>query len=189
MKYRQTLILILFYSVSLTCGAVENNVETVKSLIKYFLPTQDKLSKKTTVDFRTGDFNGDGIEDIVVVFKPAFKPEQTSQLIMSEPWTYPGVTPGNKYHSSIAIFNGSHSDWISDKTRVFVMLARSGVLETPSFKLIVSKKTDKDYTDYSEMLPVKTSYDLLILPTEAGIDTYVYWDKNTYKFLEPEEMP
>ncbi len=35
----------------------------------------------------------------------------------------------------------------------------------------------------------KVNGDIIILPTEAGIDTYVYWDSDSYKLHIPEEEP
>ena len=105
------------------------------------------------------------------------------------PWVYPSTEKSKKYHRSLVIFQKTSNNWLTDKTRVFTMLDTTGVLETPSFKLLVSYKSNKDYSEHASMLPVKTNSDLIILPTEAGIDTYIYWDKDTYKLFEPEEIP
>ncbi|HFD32488.1 MAG TPA: hypothetical protein ENJ28_07290 [Gammaproteobacteria bacterium] len=187
MKYIYTLISILMLLTPLSCSAdtTGNNLETVNKLLNHYFPNQQKQNNSKVV-FKTGDFNGDGLEDIVALFKPKSKPAETSQLRVSTPWSY---SPDKKYHRSLVIFQKAGSDWFSGKTQVFALLATTGVLETPSFKLIVSDKSDKDYREHTSMLPLKTNNALIILPTEAGIDTYVYWDKVKYTLFEPEEIP
>ena len=111
------------------------------------------------------------------------------QVMFSTPWHFAGKLPKDKQHTSLAIING-HADGIKSKnTSEFAMLDYTGVLETPSFSLIRIKQGDKDYKQHQAMLPVKSSGDILVLPTEAGIDTYVYWDKDRYKLHVPEEVP
>ena len=68
------------------------------------------------------------------------------------------------------------------------MLDYTGAHETPFFELIVSHVGDNDYKNNISYLPVKLKMDLIVIPTEAGIDTYIYFDKDGYKLFEPEEM-
>lgn len=177
------------FTVSQACSAAEINAETVNQLINKYLSTHDVINEKARVTYKSGDFNGDAKEDIAVIFQPTSKPVKTAQLTVNTLWSAQEAAAAKKYYKSLAIFNGNNDKWESGKIRVFVMLDTLGVLETPSFELLVSKKSDKDYIYHSEMLPVKTNSDLLVLPTEAGIDTYIYWDNHTYKLFEPEEMP
>jgi len=190
MKYIYILISLPILLIPLSCsaGISGNNSETVVKLLNYFFPEQKKLNNTKPI-FKLGDFNGDGLEDITVLFKPTSKPIETSQLKVSMPWVYPSTKTSKKYHRSLVIFQKAGNNWLTDKTRVFTMLDTTGVLETPSFKLLVSYKKDKDHSEHTSMLPVKTNNDLIILPTEAGIDTYIYWDKDTYKLFESEEIP
>ena len=192
MKYIYILASLPFLLLPLSCSAENNNTNnsaTVVKLINKFLAKQVALKKNASPSFKLGDFNGDGLEDIAVLVTPISKPIESAQIKVSMPWVYPSTTQSTKYHKSLAIFQNSGSDWLSDKTRIFIMLDTTGVLETPSFKLLVSNKSDKNYSEHKNMLPVKTNSDLIILPTEAGIDTYIYWDKGTYKLFEPEEIP
>jgi len=192
MKRRYLFALLPIFLSPLSCSANngdKNTIKTVNTLMEYYLSSHVKPGNNNQYDYKLGDFNGDGVEDMVVLFKPVSKPGETTQLKVSAPWVYPGSKPSSEYHKSIAIFNGSKESWKSDKTRVFVLLDNLGVLETPSFELLVSKKTDKDYTGHVDMLPIKLTNDLIVLPTEAGIDTYIYWEKGSYHLFEPEEMP
>jgi len=177
---------------SLSCNAKDagaNNEQTARMLIMQYFPGQASIVENKKPFVRKGDFNADGIDDLAVLFLPNTKLKTSKQLKVSMPWVYPGVKPSKTYHQSLAIFNGDQSGWKSSNIRVFALLDTLGVLETPSFELLISRKNDKDYKSHSVMLPIKSSGDLIIIPTEAGIDTYVYWDKNEYKLLEPEEIP
>ncbi len=136
-----------------------------------------------------GDFNGDGINDFAVVFLPVADVIETNRLKVTKLWSYPDSAASEKNHKSLLIFHGSKGGWLSDDDRVFVFLDQSGALETPSFELLISRVKDKDYKNNISYLPVVIKSDLIILPTEAGIDTYIYWDKGEYKLYEPEEMP
>jgi hypothetical protein len=177
---------------SLSCNAKDtgvNNEETARMLIKHSFSGQATIIESKKPFVRSGDFNADGVDDLAVLFLPKTKPKASKQLKVSMPWVYPGVTPSKTYHKSLAIFHGDKNGWKSANIQAFALLDTLGVLETPSFELLITRKGDKDYKNHSAMLPIKSSGDLIILPTEAGIDTYVYWDKDSYKLLEPEEIP
>ncbi len=186
MKYFYMLLILLL---PLSCSAeldINNNSKTASELLNYFFPDSDKNIKP---NFKLGDFNGDGIKDIIVLFTPKSKPITTAQLKVLMPWVYSTTKSLKKYRKSLVIFQKNDGKWLSDKTKVYVLLDTTGVLETPSFELLTINKKHKDYLSHTHMLPIKTIKDLIILPMEAGIDTYVYWDNNTYKLFEPEEVP
>lgn len=192
MKFNNTFMLLSLFIFTLSCSAnngVNTDAKTVKQLMDDYFPTYKSGSNHRKLEYKLGDFNGDGIIDVLVLFQPGFRPAETVQLKISKPWRYPGSESVKKHSKSIAIFNGSRSGWKSDKIRVYVLLDNIGVLETPSFKLLLSKTADKNYAEHNEILPVKSKSDLIIIPTEAGIDTYIYWDKNEYKLFEPDEIP
>lgn len=186
MKNFHILLLLLL---PLSCSAetnINHDSETVAKLFETFIPGLNRIG---TSGFKQGDFNGDGVIDIVALFTPESEPTETAQLNVLTPWVYPSTKPSDKYRKSLVIFQSTNGQWVLDKLQVFVLLDTNGVLETPSFELLTISKKDKNYASHASELPVKTGNDLIILPTEAGIDTYVYWDKSTYKLLEPEEIP
>ena len=183
------LFIVLAFILPLSCSAESNmsaNQETVTKLLNTFFP---ELKQSEKPNYKLGDFNGDGLEDIVVLFTPQSKPTETKQLKVLTPWVYPTTKKTDKYRQSLVIFQKTNSQWVSNETHVYALLDTNGVLETSSFQLLTTSKKDKDYASHASMLPIKTKNDLIILPTEAGIDTYVYWDKDTYTLFEPEEMP
>lgn len=183
--FSATFALLVTYSCSAE-SSINTNPETVKKLLNKFFP-EHKQSKKP--EYKLGDFNNDGLQDIAVLFTPKSKPTESKQLKVLTPWIYATTKKTNKYHKSLVIFHKTNSQWLSNDTHGYVLLDNNGVLETPSFQLLITRKEDKDYISHVSELPIMTKSDLIILPTEAGIDTYVYWDKDTYKLFEPEEMP
>lgn len=189
MKYRNLFFLpVLLFSFA--CNATDDatiSAKSVKSIIKYYVHTSVESNKN---DFYvSGDFNRDGYTDLAVLFKPDKKLMPNSQLHISKPWTIPETVQPEQYHRSLVIINGRSDGFSSHKNKVFVLIDYSGALETPSFQLIIKKRNEKDYGEHRDMLPKKVNGDIIILPTEAGIDTYVYWDKNSYKLHIPEEEP
>lgn len=181
--------MILATSVSVYCNA-ENNVDMHIDIAGDLI--ERLVSAKATLDaskVRQGDFNGDGLADFAVLFMPDSVKFNNSNIKMNELWLYTGVSLSNKLHKSIAIFHGSEKGWLSKNIETYILLDYTGVLETPSFDLIVNKAGDKDYKSKVSYLPVNLMGDLIIIPTEAGIDTYIYFDKDGYKLYEPEEIP
>lgn len=192
MKTHSRLFVLSVALLSLSCSASDKNAttpETVRQLITNFFSEKVKPAEEKHPLFKIGDFNGDGIDDIATIVTPLSKPGESARIKVTMPWVYPGTPSGNEYHKSLVIFNGSKTGWMSDQTRAFLLLDTSGALETPSFDLLVSKKSDNDYKNHSKGLPTKITSDLIIIPTEAGIDTYVYWDKSGYVLFEPDEAP
>ena len=165
------------------------DAKTVKMLVPHYFGGGSRTGDNEQGAYVSGDFNGDGKKDIAVLFKPGSDMKPHAQVKTGTPWQFSGATESGKYHTSLAIINGHPDGWMSPQTRVFALLDYTGVLETPSFQLILTKNTDEEYKDHQTILPVKTQADILILPPEAGIDTYIYRDKDNYKLFVPEEVP
>jgi hypothetical protein len=187
-----SLIILTALLMPLNCGAKDVepiNDKTVRKLIQYYFPADERISNDSQPAYVTGDFNDDGLNDIAVLFYPQEKIKPSKQLQLSWPWTFDSSVQSNKYHKSLAIINGCADGWLSQNTKVFVLLDKSGILETPSFHLIVSKRSASDYRQHLKLLDLHKAGDLIILPTEAGIDTYILWNRSNYKLYVPEELP
>ena len=185
-------ILTALLLLTLSCNASDTpaiNAATVQQLIPHYFGKGANISDKKHPNFVSGDFNNDGTQDIAILFQPDASAKPNTQVKTSTPWQFPGSEKSNKYSTSLAIINGERDGFLSTQTKVFGLLDYSGVLETPSFELILVKSTDEEYREYQAMLKDKTNGDILILPTEAGIDTYIYWNKDKYEFFVPEEVP
>jgi len=176
-------------SVSLSCNAgnnIDKNIDIASGLIERLGSPKAILDAS---NIRQGDYNGDGLADFAVVFKPDSVKFSNTDIKVSKLWNYTGTASSEELHKSIAIFHGSKQGWLSNDIQAYILLDYTGALETPSFELIVSHVGDKDYKNNIFYLPVKLKMDLIIIPTEAGIDTYIYFDKDGYKLFESEEMP
>lgn len=165
------------------------DVDTIKSLVSNYFGSSSQVSNAKSQFYVTGDFNADGIQDVAVLFKPGSGMKPSVQVNISAPWEIGRNDAKGSFHTSLAIIHGHADGLMSAKTSVFALLDHSGVLETPAFRLMVVKRTNVDYQQYQARLPVKTSGDILILPTEAGIDTYVYWNKGSYQLHVPKRLP
>jgi len=186
------LFLLSFLVLPLACSAkddAKHDAKTAQGAIAHYFTAKASLSHSHRPSIVTGDFNGDGVMDMAVLFRPAPTVTTSKQVTTSTPWAFPGGVQADTYQTSLAIFNGSRDGWLSPDTKVFALLDRSGSLQTPSFQMMVKRKTDKEYARLQGLLPAKHRGDLIVLPTEAGIDTYVYWDQTTYKLHVPVETP
>jgi hypothetical protein len=187
-----SLIILAVLLTPLNCVAkdVETiNAKTVRKVIQYYFSADAKVSIDSQPSYVTGDFNEDGLTDIAVLIYPQKKIIPSKQVQLSLPWAFGGNVQSDKYHKSLAIINGCPNGWFSTSTKIFVLLDTSGVLEAPSFHLIVSKRSASDYGQHLKLLNLRKAGDLIILPTEAGIDTYILWDRSTYKLHITEESP
>lgn len=189
-RYKKLTLLILLIPLSCSADSPDSvDTKTVSVIITHYFTSQARISFDAQPNYVTGDFNGDGNSDLAVLFYPQKKIEASKQVHVSKPWVFPGSVQSKAYSKSLAIINGSSNGWMSSGAKVYALLDYSGVLVTPSFQLIYKNNTEKDYAQRKAMLPTQNNADLLILPTEAGVDTYIYWDGNSYKLFVPEEMP
>lgn len=194
MKYLNRLFIlsIVFSALSLSCNAgskEEKNAGLVNSLVKKLVLPNTSLDDLKVSIIVQGDFNGDGFDDFAALFLPDSAIRGSNRLNVKELWNYSESLVSNKIHKSLVIFHGSKNGWLSDSTQGFVLLDKSGVLDTPSFELLVSRVGDKEYKNNASYLSVVLKSDLLILSTEAGIDTVIYWDKGIYNLFESDEIP
>ena len=190
--YRTFILLIITAIIPVSCNASDSNDDKtvdVSKLVKKYISPKIVIGPDIASSVINGDFNGDGVIDLAMLFLPVSEMTASNNLNVSKLWQYPGSVSSAGFHKSLAIFHGSESEWLSGDTQVYVLLDDTGALETPSFKLLVSHVGDKDYKDNALYLPVKLQSDLIIIPTEAGIDTYIYWHQGRYQLFEPDEMP
>lgn len=189
MKKAIYLILLAVCIIPINCDAEDTgsiNEKTVQKMIQHYFSAETMISQDSPPNYVKGDFNGDGLNDVAVLFHPQdnIKSSKRRQLIW--PWAFNGSIQPKRLHKSLAIINGHPDGWMSQNTKVFALLDNSSALETPSIKLIVEKISGNEHF---ENIAARKTGDLLLIPTQAGIDTYVYWDHTTYKLHIPEEQP
>jgi len=200
MKLYTKFIVLPLLLIALSCNAEDNtsiNNSTVKKLMAHYFGDTAKIIKNNDNPFNyylTGDFNGNGLTDIVVVFQPKGIPEENEQVKIYKPWNQfyeDGFFKKNKsIHTSLVIFNAnSDENWFSKNTTIFVQLAFSGELEAAPSKASIMIKGSNEHNDSRNYLPKNATNDIIIIPSDAAIDTYFYWDKDFYKFYVTNEMP
>jgi hypothetical protein len=201
MKLLTKFIALTLLSISFSCNAQDKtslDKSTVKKLIEHYFENNVKVIKNSNYPFEyylTGDFNGDELTDILVVFHPKNIPNETKQIKIFKPWKpywddmFLKMQPKPLY-TSLVIFNGTpDKNWFSDNTNIFVQLAFLGQLEPSAVRLRIMKKGTKAYKDNRYKLPPNATNDIIVIPSDAAIDTYFYWDKTNYKLLVTNEIP
>ncbi|VAW57978.1 hypothetical protein MNBD_GAMMA11-2885 [hydrothermal vent metagenome] len=188
-----TVLMFLFFIVSIQLCYAGDKEKTKMALARQltgkFLLAKAVIDESDLTTVKQGDFNGDGIKDIAVVFLPVAEIKSENNITVQTLWADSVKNLATKYYKSIGIFHGSKVGWLSDSIRVSVLLAGDGVLEVPAFELLSARVGSEDYQQYYAWRPIELKGDFLIVPTEAGIDTYVYWNKDRYELLWPDEIP
>ena len=134
-----------------------------------------------------GDLNGDKKPDTVFIVytkKNKFPVPSSIKVIEISTGKLAPSTFRIQKNNAIALFvihDNKQKYLIYDSEKISFMESMNhmeiGVLPLSASKEVMSE------------LNIKPKGDILILPNEAGIDTYLYWDGNTYQFVEPEEIP
>ena len=180
-----------------SCHSVDDQVvnpEIIQQVLDYYLPGSYHHRGKSEPIFKQADLNGDGRQDLVILITPVELPINNKQIVISQPWN-PSGTQGvvkalsKSYRTSILILQPSGPDWLAEDTRVDLLVDTQGVMETPSFELLVKPESTPQAGTGDVPVREAESYDVLILPTEAGIDTYIYWSGSGFNFYQPEEIP
>ena len=139
------------------------------------------------------DLNGDNSEDTVfVVNSLSLGKGKLDKFTVVCPWPYygEGVSPNSLLSGSkisLVISLSSQNSAVHD----FILHDSNSpsVLDTEAAReLSVSKVSALDAEVKGELLK-RTKGELIVVPTEAGIDTYIYWDGKTFVVYEPSEAP
>lgn len=136
------------------------------------------------------DFDGDGVVDKVVLTGlrgSAIELAKTVTLV--HPWEYDknaanlaDLTAGSKTNFYIVLSKTGASYVIHDANSI-------SILDTEAAQeLFVVKGNELSENGLAE-LKKEAKGDLLGIPTEAGIDTYLYWNGATIASYEPLEIP
>lgn len=190
--------LALFISVAVvspSCHSVDEQVrpETIEQVLNHYLQGAYISSTESVPIFKQADFNGDGRLDLAVLITPVELPVNQRQVIISQPWNvferHKAVKgPSKPYRRSLLIVQPTGPDWLSEDARVDLLVDTEGVMETPSFELLVISKSSLQQKD-GVLTQATGLHDALILPTEAGIDTYIYWNGSGFELHQPDEVP
>lgn len=104
-----------------------------------------------------------------------------STITLITPWALNGETTEKSYQ----LENGSHNNVLVTFGNSKQFLIRDvnavSILDTEAAKeMSVTRYSELEALDVPE-LSVQAKGDVIVVPTEAGIDTYLYWDGSTIK--------
>jgi hypothetical protein len=140
-----------------------------------------------------GDLNGDGIEDsLYVVDASAFSKDIPAGVNTIYPWKYYGegsVSESVKLKSKIGFFIQLGSRMQKQANYFIADVNSPSVLDTDAAMELTLNKVSALEPDEAEHLKKYAKGDLIVIPTEAGIDTYLYWTADTFSVYEPLAMP
>jgi hypothetical protein len=151
-----------------------------------------------------GDFNGDGIADLAVLVKPKGKRGELLPGVLlvqtAEGAKDPAPTSLLNGENSLALIHGSATGWQTPKPSGKFLIYAFGWIGwngTQTGKLVVlpKSKQQRDKQGYATIspenyvsMPKFNKGDAIVVPTEAGINTLLYWNGKTYRFwVDPGE--
>ncbi|HTF98195.1 MAG TPA: hypothetical protein VL995_18805 [Cellvibrio sp.] len=134
------------------------------------------------------DVDGDGKSDVVEVVTIGNTAQLPPSINLVTPWAQndQGATV-----SSVA--TGSHNNLLITlgNSRQFLIhdVNEISVLDTDAAQDIsIALKPSLVELELPE-LHAQTKGDVIVIPTEAGIDTYLYWNGASFQVFEPLEIP
>jgi hypothetical protein len=132
----------------------------------------------------TLDFDGDGHADsVILVGDPGPIGVTRRVTVISGLW---GSEVKDAKGAALLVSLGNSK-------RAFLLMDRSGFFDTPIWKLKplplgVAKRGSKSFKEFQAQ-DKRIQHDVLVLGTEAGIDTALYWNGKTFALFEPIEEP
>ena len=150
-----------------------------------------KASDRETHQFQ-GDFDGDGAMDQMFVVEATGKAGDIPEgVTVWDSWSNQSIDPlislSDRQGVSLAILHGFKSTQGSNAFLLYdqrpISVLDAGAARDMS--LLSRSSFSKEIPELDSM----AKGDALIIPTESGIDTYLYWDGATYRFYEPEDIP
>jgi len=149
---------------------------------KVFGPSVQIEQPSRPLMFR-GDFNGDGEGDLITVVTLDSKAKLPKDVKVLEPWGKAELPPSERSRA-LAILHRK-GDQILGRFIAVGDLPNSWEPEWEDMGLkVLSRKEGKEAIQGA--IP---KGDVLQIPTQAGIDMYLYWDGKNYRNFAPDEEP
>lgn len=185
---------------------VSQTVVVTKALVTSFGPALEPLTGFKPF-YLTGDFNGDGMQDLLVVVRIKLRrSELPKDVRVLNPFyndpaygaAYPS-DPAAKPTLAFAIIHGTKAGWkTSESTGKFLLVGESPILvmEQDREKYVASNGMDpnngmklmrkRSKPRKGEWPPAAAKGDSIYLPT-SGSDSILYWNGKTYRWEEGDE--
>lgn len=138
-----------------------------------------------------GDFNGDGRLDTLMMVSVSEIGPLTAEAVLHSAWPYYGeqsVSPDLSHGGPIALVVGEN---LLDRFQLHIIYDPNpvSVLSTQAAEgIFIVSSADWQNPAWQEV-DGEAKGDLVVIPTEAGIDSYLFWDGNAYRSLQVIEMP
>ncbi|MBQ1783232.1 MAG: hypothetical protein II007_06250 [Gammaproteobacteria bacterium] len=133
------------------------------------------------VDVVRGDFNGDGFEDLFLV---AENIAPTSANVNQ--YAITGASDCKAPNGDLGLI--AHGDSKGNPQQLHLLQACFGEFHGAIHRLEVMNAEQAKQRD-GVSLPQLVSGDVVLVPTEAAIDTFLYWDGKRYQLYLPDEVP
>ncbi|MEJ2612480.1 MAG: hypothetical protein P8179_21070 [Candidatus Thiodiazotropha sp.] len=178
-------ILHLCILLSLTLVAACANSEEPGKITKFLVAPQKLSPEKISVDF-----DGDGATDqILVTGLKGSTAELLKNIVLIHPWEFDekrtntaNLAAGSKNSFYIILSSTKCAYIVNDANPI-------SILDTDAARDLFAVKKNEILEMGLDEISGKIRGDLIGIPTEAGIDTYLYWNGNTFISYEPLEMP
>jgi hypothetical protein len=133
--------------------------------------------------YASADFDGDGVADTVtVVSVAAGKALPGDVTVISSLWAS-SWHANQSARRALSIVVGKHKFLIADPDYF-----DSPIWSEKQLPLGVAKRGSKPFREFQAQ-EKHIQHDILVLGTEAGIDTALYWNGKTFALFEPAEEP
>ena len=181
---------LIFFCFALNaCAKTENAITNTSGAVETDKDVLFIARKLISNDGKT-DIDGDGKNDVVELVNISKETQSLPRVItLSTPWALTGET-AEKSHQ---LKNGSHNNVLvtfgNSKQFLIHDVNAVSLLDTDAAQEInITRNSELEELDLSE-LSVQAKGDVIVVPTEAGIDTYLYWNGATFQSYEPLESP
>jgi hypothetical protein len=183
-------ISLIFFSFAWNACAKSENATTDTSVA---VATDDKalfVTRKLIANDQKTDIDGDGKTDVVELVNISKNTKSLPPVItLSTPW----ALTDEPTEKSPQLKNGSHNNVLvtfgNSKQFLIHDVNAVSLLDTDAAQEIsVASNSELEGLDLSE-LSAQAKGDVIVVPTEAGIDTYLYWNGATFQSYEPSELP
>lgn len=178
--------------------SVQDTAAKAEAAVLRLFGANVEIAKDKKPYFLTGDFNGDSRQDLIVLIHlKGAKSSLPKEVVVLNPWGYEGKGAQASSDLALAVVHGTSAGWDTQTPAGRYLLADRDYFATPTWEgptpdgvsLLSLRKKRPARGSKAEAAPRMARGDAVAIPTEAGIDIYLYWDGKTYKVFEPAEEP
>lgn len=185
MMKKHCAIILIFSCFALNACAKSENINAP------FVGTEDVLFATRTpiLNDQQFDIDGDGKSDVIEIVTISKRAQLPPSVSVVSPW----AKNDEKVKENASLAGGSQNNLLvsfgNEKKFLIHDVNAVSLLDTEAAKeIFLIKKVslaELEIPDFSE----QPTGDVIVIPTEAGIDTYLYWNGSRFQAYEPLELP